>query len=77
MEQRVKPTTRQQYLDLFDSVDAAIEHENTCLSIGRAFLPLCAHHVLDDKESEYRGDDPIEPPAEYWEWLWDQMPSEA
>jgi hypothetical protein len=58
--------TRKQYVDSFATTSDAIEHENTCLSIGREFLPACARAVLEDR------DDEREPTPEYWQWLADQ-----
>lgn len=50
---------RCEYLALFPSASAAIEHENTVLSIGSEFLPPFARAVRDGEE----------PTPEYWAWL--------
>lgn len=54
--------TRTQYLALFPSVQAAIDHEQTCLSIG-VFRPPCADLVIAGAE----------PTPDYWRWLASQI----
>jgi len=56
-------TTREQYLSLFPTGDAAIEFEQTCLSIGAEFLPAAAERVLATDE----------PTPAYWTWLASQL----
>jgi hypothetical protein len=56
-------TTRQNYLDRFESTGAAIEYENSTLQSGREFLPPVAIAVADGAE----------PTAEYWQWLIEQV----
>jgi len=58
----VAVATRTQYLALFPTVSAAIDHEQTCLSIGE-FRPPCADLVLAG----------VEPTPDYWAWLASQI----
>lgn len=55
--------TRTDYVALFPSLAAAMSHEETCLSIGRAFLSAPALLVLDGAT----------PTSAYWEWLASQI----
>jgi hypothetical protein len=55
--------TQQQYLALFPTLEEAIEFEDSCLNVGREFLPPFASDVLD-----HGGRDAS--PA-YWKWLCD------
>lgn len=58
--------TRTQYLALFPTASAALEHEQACLSIG-AFRPPCADLVIAGAE----------PTPDYWQWLASQITHEA
>lgn len=60
-------TTREQYLSLFPTLDAAVVHEQACLSIGAEFLPASAKRVLATDE----------PTPAYWTWLASQMDAAA
>lgn len=51
------------YLALFGNKDAAIEYEDTALSIGNEYLPECAQAVRDGAE----------PTPEYWQWLCNEV----
>lgn len=58
--------TRTQYLALFPSTQAALDHEQACLSIGSQFRPPCADLVLAGAE----------PTPDYWQWLASQLATE-
>lgn len=56
-------STRTQYLALFASTQAALDHERACLSIPSEFRPPCADLVLAGAE----------PTPDYWQWLAGQI----
>jgi hypothetical protein len=58
--------TRTQYLALFPSTQAAMAHEEACLSIASEFRPACADLVLTGAE----------PTPGYWAWLASQIEAE-
>ena len=55
--------TRTQYLTLFPTAAAALEHEQACLSIASEFRPACADLVIAGAE----------PTPDYWQWLASQV----
>lgn len=55
--------TREQYLALFPSTSAALDFEQSVLSVGREFLPAQALLVLAGAE----------PGPDYWRFLADQL----
>ena len=55
--------TKTQYLALFPSLTAAVDHEQACLSIASEFRPACADLVLVGAE----------PTPDYWQWLASQL----
>jgi hypothetical protein len=57
--------TRTQYLALFPTAAAALDHEQACLSIG-VHRPPCADLVLAGAE----------PTPDYWAWLARQIEAE-
>lgn len=59
--------TRTQYLALFPSEAAALDHEQACLSIASEFRPPCADLVIAGAE----------PTPDYWAWLAKQLETEA
>lgn len=58
-ERTPAPTSREDFVKLFQGPLAATEFENQVLSIGNAFLPPCARTVRDGGEAT----------PQYWEWL--------
>lgn len=56
---------RNAYNQLFTTPDAAIEHEQSVLSIGDEFLPEEARQVRDGQVTE--------PSSDYWDFLASQI----
>jgi hypothetical protein len=55
--------TREQFIALFASTQDAIAFEDSCLQVGREFLPAQAILVRAGAE----------PSPEYWQWLADEL----
>lgn len=55
--------TRTDFIDLFPTTADAIAFEEQVLSIGREYLPECAHAVLDGGEAN----------SDYWTFLASQI----
>lgn len=51
--------TRRKYIARLGGLDRAIEHEQSCLSIGEPYLPVHALRVLGGGRATPR----------YWSWL--------
>lgn len=58
-----KIQTREQFVALFPSTQDAISFEESCLNVGKEFLPAQAILV-------HAG---AEPSPEYWQWLADAL----
>ena len=63
-------TTRDQYINLFDNLEQAMNFEASILNAGREFLTPCMQAVYDDNLDPQEG---FEPRPTYWQGLADDL----